>query len=406
MGKSEETLSWFFALCIAVAIHAVLGLVVLSWVLAKSAQPAPPRTTQITISSLVVESAATASFPATVESQLDIDVSEPPKLEQNGSQLQAETLTALSPSVVRPIIQQETAIEHAGVAPAAHAAPSVAERTTETALADSPGTQSAQQAEAEPAVTPKQTDKVSALDLETSSGSQPYTSGDSIGSEGVAGAGTADIQTEQASQDAYNAVLDFLQTYDGGSCFAALPTLTEGNQLQIEAFATSINALEKFKAELIKATNTLPATDLKYISSNQCRALSFLRTSQNYPSFSLYFELRDRLIYSGELLQGTLANTGAGFVSLLLIDDEGTVQNLGDFIKFRQGTVDFSIPMTVQGSPVATQQMLMGLSTNSRLITARDMSGTKADDFFFTLAEELAQNNDQADLAVIAFTVQ
>ncbi|WP_281859374.1 hypothetical protein, partial [Litoreibacter halocynthiae] len=222
---------------------------------------------------------------------------------------------------------------------------------------------------------------------------------------GIASA-NAPPQTAAEAQDTYNIVLDFLRSFDGGPCFAALPVLAEDGAFRFETFANSRADLTRFRQALEIETGTLPGTVMKPVSDAQCQALPFVTAAARYPEFQLYFDLNARQIPSGDLLSGKLGNTSGGFVSLLLIDDEGVVQDLGSFLKFHAGFAGFDIPMTVKGSPVETQQLLMALSTRARLKTLQSLSGQPAEDFFQRLAVEILLQGGGEDVALVAFSVR
>jgi hypothetical protein len=222
---------------------------------------------------------------------------------------------------------------------------------------------------------------------------------------GIASANAPEQTTEQA-QETYDTVLDFLRSFDGGPCFAALPVLAEDGAFRFETFAQSNVDLNRFRQALEVETGTLPGTVMKPVSDAQCQALPFVTAAARYPEFQLYFDLSARDIPSGNLLSGKLGNTSGGFVSLLLIDDEGVVQDLGSFLKFRAGYAGFDIPMTLQGSPVKTHQLLMALSTRARLKTLQSLSGTPAKDFFQRLAVEILLQGGGEDVALVAFSVR
>jgi len=93
-------------------------------------------------------------------------------------------------------------------------------------------------------------------------------------------------------------------------------------------------------------------------------------------------------------------------ISLLLIDDDGVVQDLGSFLKFRPGYAGFDIPMTLQGSPVETRQILMALSTRSRLKSLGSLSGGQAQDVFPKLALEILLQGGGEDVALVGFSVR
>lgn len=205
----------------------------------------------------------------------------------------------------------------------------------------------------------------------------------------------------------YAAILEFMKSYDGGGCFAALPALgEETGVLTLDAFGETTKRLDVFKEGLDGAAGIVPNTYLKPVSEAQCATLSFIRAAPRYPAFTTYFELERREIPSGDTLTGRIYNTGGQVLHLLLIDDEGTVQTLDSFVRFRAAAAEFSIPMTFQGGPIVTQQLLLAVVSPKRLATVRDMNGKKADAFFAALAREQKDGQLRVDLSMVAFNVK
>jgi len=214
-----------------------------------------------------------------------------------------------------------------------------------------------------------------------------------------------------AERDGYRAILDYLATQDTGPCFAALPALgQETGALTLDAFGESAARLDGFRAGMEAATGlspaTLPGTYLKPISPPQCAALDFLRDAARYPAFGLYFDLPVRVIASGATLSARIHNTSGQVLHLVLIDDEGLVQTLDGFLRFTRGAGQFAIPMTFQGGPIVTQQLLLAIASPVPLETVRRASGQEAAPFFATLREELTTRGLTPDMAMVAFSVE
>jgi hypothetical protein len=101
-----------------------------------------------------------------------------------------------------------------------------------------------------------------------------------------------------------------------------------------------------------------------------------------------------------------VGNTGGGVLTLLVIDDEGTVQDLATFLRFAAGEARFSVPLTLTAGPVETRQLLMALSTPALPRTVIDRNGEKAETYFPALTAELRARNMREDVAMVAFSVR
>ena len=205
----------------------------------------------------------------------------------------------------------------------------------------------------------------------------------------------------------YAAILDYLKTYEGGGCFAALPALgEETGQLTLDAFGETSKRLDGFKDGLDASAGIVPGTYMKPVSDAQCATLQFIKKVPRYPAFGVYFDLAEREITSGTILKGEIHNTGGLILHFLLVDDEGTVQSLDSFLKFSRIAAQFEIPMTFQGGPIVTQQLLLAIGSPVRLNTVKEMNGSPAVSFFDALETERANRSLDLDLSMVAFSVR
>ncbi|MBS8229279.1 hypothetical protein [Vannielia litorea] len=153
-------------------------------------------------------------------------------------------------------------------------------------------------------------------------------------------------------------------------------------------------------------TGEIPGTVLKPVSEAQCAALTFIREAKAYPAFNLYFDMENRVIASGDYLEGRILNVSGQVVHFLLIDDEGTVQALDGFLQFTRAGASFSIPMNLTAGPVVTQQLLLAVGTPARLDVVTDLDGSEAVGYFEALAAELEARGISPDLSMVAFSVE
>ena len=214
------------------------------------------------------------------------------------------------------------------------------------------------------------------------------------------------IVPAQDNAQTYQSVLDVLANLPKSPCFAALPTLSDQSAFQLEVFAQSEGELTAFADDLAAGIGQTPNTTMRAISAAQCAAASFITEGPAYPRFKLFLDIDRRDIQSGEMLEGRIGNSGGGILSFLVIDDDGLVQDLASFLQFARGEARFAIPLSLTGSPVVTQQLLMALSTPSLPQTVLSMNGAKAEDFFPALAAELRAKGQSEDVALIAFSVE
>ena len=211
----------------------------------------------------------------------------------------------------------------------------------------------------------------------------------------------------EAERDRYADVLKFVANYDGGDCFAALPSLGEATgDLTLETFARTGAELETFRAEMEEEAGVVPNSVLLPIADVQCPALAFLAETANYPAFSIYFDLPKRYYSSGDQLAGRILNTGTDQVYLLIIDDDGTVQSVGPYLQPGDGEMRFSFFVTFLGEQVDTKQVLLAIASEEPLATLDRFSRVTADILFPLLREELRQRRITVDAAMVGVTVE
>jgi len=91
------------------------------------------------------------------------------------------------------------------------------------------------------------------------------------------------------------------------------------------------------------------------------------------------------------LLQGAIG-PGGNYVSLLLVDDNGVVQDLNTYLSFAAGEVRFEVPLRRAGNARDTSAMLIAVASDSRPATLDTQNGQEADVFFAALRAELGSN--------------
>ena len=137
----------------------------------------------------------------------------------------------------------------------------------------------------------------------------------------------------------YATILDFVRRFDGGDCFAAVPTLSEVSAtLALDVFGETQSSLDRFAAGLRDEAGVIPNAVLKPISAPQCAALAFVSTIPSYPQLSVELVLDSRSIKNGEQLRGQIRPQPGLHTYLLLVDDEGAVTSLNRFAKVGRDT--------------------------------------------------------------------
>ncbi len=193
------------------------------------------------------------------------------------------------------------------------------------------------------------------------------------------------------NQTALQGMVDRIRSQIDKSCLLALPQIDQANAA-VQLMVLSDNDLTtRDFAEAVLADPELQISHRAVLMDRrQCPALDFLRARAEYPAFRLSIGVASREIMSGGRLIGRVEGITAGQqTTLLLVDDNGVVQDLRRFLRINAGTAEFDVPVTRDGDSRDTSQMLIALVTPDRLNTVTNLAGREAEEFFAALGREL-----------------
>src|SRR5690606_20528219 len=138
----------------------------------------------------------------------------------------------------------------------------------------------------------------------------------------------------------------------------------------------------------------------------QCGALSFARTLPGYPLPALDIRPEVRTIESGAYLSGRIREPKRKWLYLLLVDDEGKVEEIQDLFREAGGSIGFSAPMTLKHGPVSTVQILVALASDEPLETVTQHDRGPADAYSARQADEVARGNGPVGVGIPDFLVR
>jgi len=212
----------------------------------------------------------------------------------------------------------------------------------------------------------------------------------------------ADV-TDPSAGRALTELIARIRGHDGADCLLALPQLRNGADPELVIMAASESAIRDFMAEVFAGASDVPEQRNLLVDGRQCPALEYLRGQPAYPAFRLALSIDAREIASGTNLAGSLSNAAGRYLSLLLVDDNGVVQDLGPYVTFSGGRAAFSVPLTRNGPARDTSQLLLAVATPGRPPSVEREAGKLAEDFFPALD---ADTGDAASFALIPFDVR
>jgi len=187
-------------------------------------------------------------------------------------------------------------------------------------------------------------------------------------------------------------------------CLVAIPrSQGPGTAPQLTVLSDNDRQIANFQQAIFEGTDISITLEQFLFDARQCPALEFARAQPEYPTYQLSMGITANVVPSGGVLSGTIRGTAGRYVSLLLIDANGVVQDLRRFLQFQAGRADFEVPVTLDGAARDTSQLLMALTTPARPDTITQRAGNYARDTFPQLRSELGNT---AQIALIPFDVR
>lgn len=185
-------------------------------------------------------------------------------------------------------------------------------------------------------------------------------------------------------------------------CLLALPQLVEG-ALSLTVLTANDREIAPFVAEIGRGLSDPVGSRPVLLDNRQCPAVTLLRRNAAYPAFALPISLESGDIASGENAVGQIDNGAGHYNTLLLVDDNGVVQDLRRFLTVQGGRVSFDVPMARDGAARDTNQLLIAIATPRPLQAVTRNAGRTAADFFAALENEL---DETARLGVVSLYIR
>lgn len=186
-------------------------------------------------------------------------------------------------------------------------------------------------------------------------------------------------------------------------CLIALPRRDGTDGVGLAMISARDGAMEEFAQGVLTAEDADIRQTRTLVDPRQCAALTYIRQNVDYPATRMGLRIDNLEIASGGRLTGVLRGGSGRYITLLLVDDNGVVQDLQRFMSFSGNLARFDVPVTRNGPPRDTSQILLALGTLRPPTDIRERNGQLADDVFSGLSGDLA---DGAYIAISTFDVR
>jgi hypothetical protein len=213
---------------------------------------------------------------------------------------------------------------------------------------------------------------------------------------------------ERPSSDPKERINQFVNSYDGGSCFFVASVAVAEGKATLDGFGSSVGPFEILDYEFKRQNGFEASIGVHQVTASQCGAVSFLSRMRNQRGPAPHLDINTAALRSGGALTGTVADFGNRNVDLLLISDDGFVTNLTYMLKAAGNTKSFSIRMQeINSEP--TPQLLFAVASNKPFEALKPSVVTyrlgSADQVFAQLLLE-AQSGQSLNVSVQYFKLE
>jgi serine/threonine protein kinase len=200
----------------------------------------------------------------------------------------------------------------------------------------------------------------------------------------------------------------FIQQYDGGDCFFMTPVAIGTSAAVVEGFGASVAPFDLLDRAFKKSQGFEASIGIRLVTPPQCPAVTFLNRLRGDGSRSPRISLGSVKLRPGETLSGNVENFANRVVELLLINNDGDVQNVSYLLKPGTDALSFSIdiPGSDDASGSSVPQLVMAVTAPRVLDSLRQPRPTPADQFFLQALSEAQRANVTINASARYFTIQ
>lgn len=192
-----------------------------------------------------------------------------------------------------------------------------------------------------------------------------------------------------ASDVAIGRLLRRIRDTPGEPCTLALPRRAGGDALAgLSMIGADEAVLDEAALHILEELDFAPIQTRELLDPRQCATLDALRQSESYPANRIGLTVNTGILSSGEMLSGRVVGAGGLYVTLLLVDDNGVVQDLAPFVTLDGTTPVFEVPVARSGPTRATRQVLVAIGTRGTPLDLSDRIGREAQEVFGQIPSE------------------
>lgn len=222
--------------------------------------------------------------------------------------------------------------------------------------------------------------------------------------DGTGGDGTGSGGATLASQDAALArIIDGVRGTPPVTCVIALPRRDGDTGVGLAMIGSDSSTIEQLSRAVLTGDFGLVPTTRAIVDERQCPALEYIQDTSAYPATPLALSLDTRTVASGEALTGVIEGVAGREVMVMIVDDNGVVQDLERFLVRQGDEVLIDVPLNLAGEAGQSSQIILAMASDTSLADLRARMGREAQDVFLGLPASIASS---ADLAIETIQVR
>jgi serine/threonine-protein kinase len=200
----------------------------------------------------------------------------------------------------------------------------------------------------------------------------------------------------------------FLQQYEGGDCFFITPVAIGTSAAVVEGFGASTAPFETLDKLFKRSQGFEASIGIRLVTPPQCPAITFLNKVRGEAARTPRISLGSVKVRPNETISGNIENFSNRVVELLLISDDGQVQNMSYLLTPGTDALSFSIEMKRSEESLGANvpQLIMAVTTPRVLDSLRQPRPMPSDQFFLQVLSEAQRANMTINAAARYVTIQ
>ncbi len=225
------------------------------------------------------------------------------------------------------------------------------------------------------------------------------------GAQDVAAKNSASASAPEST--AANRIKSYIQKYDGGGCFFLSPIAISDRAAALEGFGSSVAPFKVFDAAFKKQLGFEAKIGVRQITEQQCPAVAFLSQLRANNVRIPHLDIEQEDLKNGGVLNGMVDGYGDRQVTLLLVSDSGTVQNVSKLLKPGTDSQIFALGLRHAENVAGHRpQLLIAIAAASPVSALQSSELAKANQFFPKVLHEAAGSGTPIGAAARYFSLE